>query len=156
MLKRQQMRSLKSCSPYKNSIGREGKIRAQVKRASGILQAVRSENLAAEHPTMDWRLIIMVGDTKVQRLSSAAKLTYLRSFLSCDALEVITCLSSSNADHEVAMERLREEFDRPAEVILQQISKLLHVLPKDSGLHAHYKYLRRIIDALTALLKNPQ
>ncbi|KRZ65516.1 hypothetical protein T10_5844, partial [Trichinella papuae] len=66
-------------------------------------------------------LIIMVGDTKVQRLSSAAKLTYLRSFLSCDALEVITCLSSSNADHEVAMERLREEFDRPAEVILQQI-----------------------------------
>ncbi|KRZ08186.1 hypothetical protein T11_12864 [Trichinella zimbabwensis] len=100
---------------------------------------------------MDWRLIIMCP-----RLSSAAKLTYLRSFLSCDALEVITCLSSSNADHEVAMERLREEFDRPAEVIRQQISKLLHVLPKDTGLHAHYKYLRRIIDALTALLKNPQ
>ncbi|KRY80789.1 hypothetical protein T4D_15395 [Trichinella pseudospiralis] len=34
------------------------------------------------------------------RLFNAAKLTYLRSCLSCDALEVITFLSSSNGDHE--------------------------------------------------------
>ncbi|KRY81026.1 hypothetical protein T4D_12522 [Trichinella pseudospiralis] len=42
----------------------------------------------------------------------------------------------------------RGEFDRMTEVIHQQISKFLRVLPKDSGLHAHYNYVKRIIDVL--------
>ncbi|KRX20459.1 hypothetical protein T07_1456 [Trichinella nelsoni] len=47
-------------------------------------------------------------------LSNAAKLTYLSDCLTGKAADVISSLSSSNADYEVALNRLREEFiDRP-------------------------------------------
>ncbi|KRY40489.1 hypothetical protein T01_1717 [Trichinella spiralis] len=43
--------------------------------------------------------------------------------------------------------------ERAVEVICYQFRKLLRVLLKYSGLHAHYKYQRRIIDALTELTR---
>ncbi|KRZ01392.1 hypothetical protein T11_7927 [Trichinella zimbabwensis] len=63
--------------------------------------------------------------------SNAAKLTYLRGCLTGKAAEVISSLSSSNADYEVALKRLCEEFDRPAKVIWHQIKKLVQAPPKD-------------------------
>ncbi|KRX34110.1 hypothetical protein T05_14082 [Trichinella murrelli] len=89
-------------------------------------------------------------------LSNAAKLTYLCGCLTGKAADVISSLSSSNADYEVAMNRLREEFDRPTKVIRHQIKKLVHAPPKDVGLRSHYDHLRRTIDALTALGKYPR
>ncbi|KRY47352.1 hypothetical protein T03_2707 [Trichinella britovi] len=46
-------------------------------------------------------------------LSDAAKLSYLRGCLTGDALRSIIGLSSSNADYEVAVQRVKERFDRP-------------------------------------------
>ncbi|KRY45033.1 hypothetical protein T03_15500 [Trichinella britovi] len=89
-------------------------------------------------------------------LSNAAKLTYLRGCLTGKAEDVISSLSSSNADYEVALNRLREEFDRPAKVIRHQIKKLVQTPPKDVGLRSQYDHLRRTIDALTALGKDPR
>ncbi|KRY26929.1 hypothetical protein T01_2962 [Trichinella spiralis] len=89
-------------------------------------------------------------------LSNAAKLTYLRGCLTGKAADVISSLSSSNADYEVALNRLREEFDRPAKVIRHQIKKLVQTPPKDVGLRSQYDHLRRTIDALTALGKDPR
>ncbi|KRY11606.1 hypothetical protein T12_6319, partial [Trichinella patagoniensis] len=77
----------------------------------------------------------------------------LCSCLSCEALGIITRLCSSNADYELATEKHRKELDQAAEVMCHQFRKLLRVLPKNSGLHAHYKYQRRIIDAQTELMK---
>ncbi|KRX64916.1 hypothetical protein T09_7986 [Trichinella sp. T9] len=89
-------------------------------------------------------------------LSNAAKLTYLRGCLTGKAADVISSLSSSNADYEVALNRLREEFDRSAKVIRHQIKKLVQTPPKDVGLRSQYDHLRRTIDALTALGKDPR
>ncbi|KRY32211.1 hypothetical protein T01_8746 [Trichinella spiralis] len=82
-------------------------------------------------------------------LSNAAKLTYLRGCLTGRVAEVISSLSSSNADYEVALKRLRE-------VIRYQIKKLLQAPPKDVSLRTHYDFLRRTVDALTALGKDPR
>ncbi|KRZ02789.1 hypothetical protein T11_10900 [Trichinella zimbabwensis] len=67
-------------------------------------------------------------------LSNAAKLTYLRGCLTGKAADVI----SRNADYEVALNRLREEFDRPAKAIRHQIEKLVQAPPKDVGLRSQY------------------
>ncbi|KRX93862.1 hypothetical protein T4E_4405, partial [Trichinella pseudospiralis] len=53
-------------------------------------------------------------DQFVFHLSKAAKLIYLRSCLTGKASEVTSGLSCSNTDCEVALSRLREEFNRPA------------------------------------------
>ncbi|KRY76216.1 hypothetical protein T4B_6818 [Trichinella pseudospiralis] len=84
-------------------------------------------------------------------LSNVAKMTYIWGCLTGKAADVISSLSSSNADYEVALNRLREEFDRPAKVIRHQIKKLVQAPPKDV-----YDYLRRTVDALTALGKDPR
>ncbi|KRZ54421.1 hypothetical protein T02_9341 [Trichinella nativa] len=89
-------------------------------------------------------------------LSNAAKLTYLHGCLTGKASYVISSLSSRNADYEVALNRLREEFDRPAKVIRHQIRKLVQSPLNDMGLSSQYDYLRRIVDALTALGKDPR
>ncbi|KRX36015.1 hypothetical protein T05_3521 [Trichinella murrelli] len=89
-------------------------------------------------------------------LSNAAKLTYLRGCLTGKASDVISSLSSRNADYEVALNRLREEFDRPAKVIRHHIRKLVQAPPNDMGLSSQYDYLRRTVDALTALGKDPR
>ncbi|KRY07943.1 hypothetical protein T12_17096 [Trichinella patagoniensis] len=87
-------------------------------------------------------------------LSNAAKLTYLRGCLTGKAAKVISSLSSSNADYEVALKRLREEFDCPAKVIRYQIKKLMQAQPKDVGLRLQYDFLRRTMDALNTLRKD--
>ncbi|KRZ50318.1 hypothetical protein T02_3681, partial [Trichinella nativa] len=77
----------------------------------------------------------------------------LCSCLSCEALEIITRLCSSNADYELATEKHRKELDKAAEVIFHQFRKMLRLLPKNSGQHAHYKYQKKIVDALTELTR---
>ncbi|XP_003369347.1 hypothetical protein Tsp_04762 [Trichinella spiralis] len=87
------------------------------------------------------------------RIAISAKITNLCSCLSCQAQGIITRPSSSNADYELATEKHRKELDQAAEATCHQFRRLLRVLPKNSGLHAHYKYQRRIIDALTELTR---
>ncbi|KRY32999.1 Pro-Pol polyprotein [Trichinella spiralis] len=70
--------------------------------------------------------------------------------------ELAARLPSRNADYEVVLNRLREEFDRPAKVIRHQIRKLVQAPPQDVGLSSQYDYLRRTVDALTALGKDPR
>ncbi|KRX11856.1 hypothetical protein T07_14040, partial [Trichinella nelsoni] len=77
----------------------------------------------------------------------------LCSCLSCEALGIITRLSSSNADYELATEKHRKELDQAAEVICRQFRKLLRVPHKNSDPHAQYKNQRRIIDVLTKLTR---
>ncbi|KRZ54428.1 hypothetical protein T02_13454 [Trichinella nativa] len=111
--------------------------------------ATSIHELAARLPRCD--LPKFSGDFK-----EFPKLTYLRGCLTGKAADVISSLSSSNADYEVALNRLREEFDRPAKVIRHQIKKLVQTPPKDVGLRSQYDHLRRTIDALTALGKDPR
>ncbi|KRX16294.1 hypothetical protein T07_13073 [Trichinella nelsoni] len=119
-----------------------------------IPPATSIHKLAARLPRCD--LPKFSGDFTEFHLSNAAKLTYLRDCLTGKAADVISSLSSSNADYEVALNRLREEFDRPAKVIGHQIRKLVQAPPKDVGLRSQYDYLRFTVDALTALGKDPR
>ncbi|KRY92866.1 hypothetical protein T4D_1655 [Trichinella pseudospiralis] len=77
-------------------------------------------------------------DQFVFHLSKAAKLIYLRSCLTGKASEVTSGLSCSNTDCEVALSRLREEFNRPAKVIQNQIKKLAQTPPNGVGLRSQY------------------
>ncbi|KRX16267.1 hypothetical protein T07_2731 [Trichinella nelsoni] len=81
-------------------------------------------------------------------LSNAAKLTYLRGCLTGKVSDVISSLSSPNADYEVALNRLREKFDRPAKE-----ARASATTGGESELTNDY--LRRTVDALTALGKHP-
>ncbi|KRZ79189.1 hypothetical protein T10_3979 [Trichinella papuae] len=65
-------------------------------------------------------------------------------------------LKCSNTDCEVALSRLREEFNRPAKVIQNQIKKLVQAPPKGVGLRSHYDNLGPTVEALTALGKDPR
>ncbi|KRY01026.1 hypothetical protein T4E_5311 [Trichinella pseudospiralis] len=60
-------------------------------------------------------------DYRVHQRKDLSKLTYLCGCLTGKAADVISSLSSSNVDYEVALKRLCEEFDRPAKVIRHQI-----------------------------------
>ncbi|KRY26154.1 hypothetical protein T03_1458, partial [Trichinella britovi] len=76
-------------------------------------------------------------------------LTYLRGCLTGKAADVISSLSSSNAD-EVALNPLREEVDRPAKVIRHQIKKLVQTPPKDVGLRSQHAGERYELETMTA------
>ncbi|KRY40496.1 hypothetical protein T01_8701 [Trichinella spiralis] len=66
-------------------------------------------------------------------------MTYLRCFLTGDALGSIICLSSSNADYELEVQRLKERFERPYTVTSIEWTKEKFSDPID-----------RNVDALTA------
>ncbi|KRX49588.1 hypothetical protein T09_1788 [Trichinella sp. T9] len=115
--------------------------------------ATSMHELAARLPRCDLLTSRSFFDYRVHQrkdLSNAAKLTYLRGCLTGKAADVISSLSSSNADYEVALNRLREEFDRPAKVIRHQIKKLVQTPPKDVGLRSQHAGKRYELEAMTA------
>ncbi|KRZ11343.1 hypothetical protein T11_13622 [Trichinella zimbabwensis] len=60
-------------------------------------------------------------------LSDGAKLTYLCSSLTGDALGVIASLSTTNANYEVAVQKLKERFDPPFAAVKKVALDLLNI-----------------------------
>ncbi|KRZ84371.1 hypothetical protein T08_6859 [Trichinella sp. T8] len=70
-------------------------------------------------------------ETSVHRqpgASGATKLAYLRGCLTGAALDTIEGLSASNQGYELALQRLRERFDRPMVAVREQILRLVDLL----------------------------
>ncbi|KRY33007.1 hypothetical protein T01_2299 [Trichinella spiralis] len=94
-------------------------VRARTLLSAGKVEAAGSQNTKAIEVRGDVTEFRGFWDRfadsihKRTDLSDGAKLTYLRGCLTCDALRSIISLSSSNADYEVAVQRLKERFDRP-------------------------------------------
>ncbi|KRZ66613.1 hypothetical protein T10_7670 [Trichinella papuae] len=89
-------------------------------------------------------------------LSDGAKLTYLRGCLTGDALKAIIGLSSSNADYEVAVQRLKERFDRPYIAVRKLVLELTTANTTGWTMERLSDHIDRNVDALTALGKDPR
>ncbi|KRZ75198.1 hypothetical protein T10_477 [Trichinella papuae] len=89
-------------------------------------------------------------------LSDAAKLTYLRGYLTGDALGSIINLSSSNADYEVAVQRRKERFDRPYAPVRKLALELLSITTGEWTTGRLSDHIDRNVDALTAMGKDPR
>ncbi|KRZ75666.1 hypothetical protein T10_11403, partial [Trichinella papuae] len=87
-------------------------------------------------------------------LSDGAKLTYLRGCLTGDALRAIISLSSSNADYEVAVQRLKERFDRPYIAVRKLVLELMTANTTGWTMEKLSDHIDRNVDALTALGKD--
>ncbi|KRZ10655.1 hypothetical protein T11_14041 [Trichinella zimbabwensis] len=89
-------------------------------------------------------------------LSDGAKLTYLRDCLTGDALRAIIGLSSSNANYEVAVQRLKERFDRPYIAVRKLVLELMTANTTGWTMEKLSDHIDRNVDALTALGKDPR
>ncbi|KRZ03377.1 hypothetical protein T4B_2753 [Trichinella pseudospiralis] len=98
-------------------------------------------------------------ETSVHRqpgASGATKLAYLRGCLTGAALDTIEGLSASNQGYELALQRLRERFDRPMVAVREQILRLVDLLMTKNKLSTICDEFHKKVYALTALGKDPR
>ncbi|KRY86785.1 hypothetical protein T4D_5952 [Trichinella pseudospiralis] len=98
-------------------------------------------------------------ETSVHRqhgASGATKLAYLRGCLTGAALDTIEGLSASNKGYELALQRLRERFDRPMVAVREQILWLVDLLMTKNKLSTVCDEFHKKVYALTALGKDPR
>ncbi|KRZ00305.1 hypothetical protein T11_1148 [Trichinella zimbabwensis] len=98
-------------------------VRARTLISAGKVEAAGSQNMKTTEGEKNFRgdvtefrvFCYRFADSihKKTDLSDGAKLTYLRGCLTGDALRSIISLSSSNADYELAGQKLQERFDWP-------------------------------------------
>lgn len=86
-------------------------------------------------------------------LSGAEKLTYLKSFLSGEALSLINNLSIQDANFQVAIDTLKNRFDNPLKTIYSHIENILEApsLNKTTNLRSLHTVLKQSFDALDSL-----
>ncbi|KRX86736.1 hypothetical protein T4E_475 [Trichinella pseudospiralis] len=98
-------------------------------------------------------------ETSVHRqhgASGVTKLAYLRGCLTGAALNTIEGLSASNKGYKLALQRLRERFDRPMVAVREQILRLVDLLMTKNKLSTICDEFHKKVYALTALGKDPR
>ncbi|KRY28061.1 hypothetical protein T01_5854 [Trichinella spiralis] len=88
-------------------------------------------------------------------LSDGTKLTYLHGCLTGDALRAISCLSS-NGLYKVAVQRLKERFDRPYTAVRKLTLDLLRITTGEWTMGRLPDHIDCHIDTLTEMGKDPR
>ncbi|KRZ71863.1 hypothetical protein T10_1480 [Trichinella papuae] len=91
-----------------------------------------------------------------KNLTDSMKLLYLRDCLTGEALETIAGLSQADTDYSVAIQMIRERYDRPAIAARRLLFNLVSMAWKEWDVKTLFEHLNQNVEALTAFGKDPR
>ncbi|KRY99202.1 hypothetical protein T11_12998, partial [Trichinella zimbabwensis] len=91
-----------------------------------------------------------------KNLTDSMKLRYLRDCLTGEALETVAGLSAAETDYELAVQTIRDRYDKPVIAARRLLGNLVRMAWKEWDVNTLFEHLNLNVEALTLYGKDPR